>query len=286
MTPDTMRSDDDARRRPRIAVLGEFSSGKSTLVNVLLGHVTSPVRVTATQMPPIWYCEGDADPIVVGVDGSRTEIDPDEIASVPVAGTEYIRVPLPAEILRRFDLLDMPGSSDPNMSADIWNTLLPQADAVIWCTPATQAWRQTEAAIWDGVDPDVRARSILLVTRIDKVLSERDRERLMKRVRRETGGLFRDVLAVDLLSAKDEDYTAEASGMRAVRAALLEASAAAQGDAAGDAAPSENAGEAATVLRLEDHAPTGLRPKSSIIPRRITAGRRPRRTTGSGGSAL
>jgi GTPase Era involved in 16S rRNA processing len=41
-----------------VAILGEFSSGKSTLANVLLGRVSSPVRVTATQVPPIWYTHG------------------------------------------------------------------------------------------------------------------------------------------------------------------------------------------------------------------------------------
>jgi hypothetical protein len=96
----------------------------------------------------------------------------DEVASVPVEGTQFVRVFLEAPILERLDFIDMPGSSDPNMSPDIWNAILPQADAVIWCTPATQAWRQSEAAIWDEVDPDVQERSVLLVTRIDKVLSD------------------------------------------------------------------------------------------------------------------
>jgi GTPase SAR1 family protein len=289
MTPDMMNAQGPARKA-RIAILGEFSSGKSTLTNVLLGHVSSPVRVTATQVPPIWYCHGRGDPVVVSNGGAESPVDGVEISAVPIEGTEYVRVALPADILERVDLIDMPGSSDPNMSADIWQGVLPQADAVIWCTPATQAWRQSEAAIWDEVEDEVRARSLLLVTRIDKVLSERDRDRLMKRVRRETQGMFRDVLAADLLAAQEGR---EGSGMTAVRAALdaiLGASADISGAAQAEAATLSR-GEPATVLRLEDHAPAASRPTSTVMPRRVSAGgiattRRPRRTSSSGGSAL
>jgi GTPase SAR1 family protein len=209
--------------KPKIAVLGEFSSGKSTLSNVLLGRVSSPVRVTATQVPPIWYTHGDGNPIVVDSDGQETEISIDEVASVPVEGTQFVRVFIEAPILQRLDFIDMPGSSDPNMSPDIWNAILPQADAVIWCTPATQAWRQSEAAIWEEVDPDVQERSVLLVTRIDKVLSDTDRARLMKRIRRETTGTFRDIFAVDLMSATSDlegDAAAVGAGTQAVQAAI------------------------------------------------------------------
>jgi hypothetical protein len=193
----------------------------------------------------------------VDSDGQETEIALDEVASVPVEGTQFVRVFLEAPILERLDFIDMPGSSDPNMSPDIWNAVLPQADAVIWCTPATQAWRQSEAAIWDEVDPDVQERSVLLVTRIDKVLSDTDRARLMKRMRRETTGTFRDIFAVDLMSAT-RDLEARGRlrgpGRRPFRPLWRPCS-----DAFGqapEAVPAADPGaEAAKVLRLQDHAP-------------------------------
>lgn len=293
-----MTSDDPyagtADRKPKVAVLGEFSSGKSTLANVLLGRVSSPVRVTATQVPPIWYTHGEGDPVLVDSDGTETEINLAEVASVPVEGTQYVRVFLEAPILQRLDFIDMPGSSDPNMSPDIWNAILPQADAVIWCTPATQAWRQSEAAIWDEIDPEVQERSILLVTRIDKVLSDADRARLMKRMRRETTGTFRDIFAVDLLSATrdlEAGSTTMGAGSQAVHAAvetLLNGFASQQANVAETPDPGA---EAAKVLRLQDHVPGVSRAGATVIPRRIsvegaTTMRRPRRTTGTGGSAV
>ncbi len=287
--------------KPKVAILGEFSSGKSTLSNVLLERVTSPVRVTATQVPPIWYTYGIGDPNVVDRDGDETEISIEEVASVPVEGTQYIRVFVEAPILEQLDFIDMPGSSDPNMSPDIWNAILPQADAVIWCTPATQAWRQTEAAIWEEIDPDVQERSVLLVTRIDKVLSDKDRAKLMKRMRRETTGTFRDIFAVDLMSAsKDVEAGTKAStGSEAVEAAIEtllngltnEPGTDTESDAEAVADHGDPGAEAAKVLRLQDHTPGVTRAPTNVIPRRVSADglttmRRPRRTTGTGGSAV
>jgi len=60
-------------------------------------------------------------------------------------------------------------------------------------------------------------------------------------------------------------------------------------------APTDPSAEAAKILHLQDHAPSSAlgttRPATNVIPRRISAGgltamRRPRRTTGTGGSAV
>ncbi|NKX44434.1 dynamin family protein [Roseicyclus persicicus] len=214
-----------AAAKPRIALLGEFSAGKSTLANALLGQDSSPVRVTATQVPPIWYSAGSDDPVHVGIDGTETVIDHDEISRIPVLGTRAVRVFLEADLLDAVDLIDMPGSSDPNMSSDIWDALLPLADIVLWCTPASQAWRQSEAAIWEGVPEELQARSLLLLTRIDTVRNEVDRARLLARVRRETAGQFRAVLPVSPLLAMEAGDDADlqrASGLPRLMDVLAE----------------------------------------------------------------
>ena len=66
---------------------------------------------------------------------------------------------------------------------------------------ATQAWRQSEAAVWETITPDIRARSLLLLTRFDKLTNELDRERVLRRVRGETRGLFAGVYPISLLQA-------------------------------------------------------------------------------------
>ncbi|MBF9030852.1 hypothetical protein HKCCE3408_10655 [Rhodobacterales bacterium HKCCE3408] len=224
MSDDVIMDRPDDRKKPKIALLGEFSAGKSTLANALLDTQSSPVRVTATHVPPIWYALGDGAPLRIGTDGSTEELDSLDLTAVPMEGTAYIKVFLDTDILRLCDLIDMPGSSDPNMTSDIWDLLLPQADGAIWCTPATQAWRQTEAAIWEEVPERLYGTSVLLLTRIDKVRTQEDRARLVNRVRKETAGMFRGVFPVALLKALEAVDDADlwrACGMAAFSEAFL-----------------------------------------------------------------
>ncbi|WP_296422860.1 dynamin family protein [Yoonia sp.] len=188
-------------RKPRIALMGEFSAGKSTLSNLLLGARPLPEKVTATRLSPVWMSYGNGAPYRVDVDGTTEPVSLDRLEDIPVEQTRVIRLFLECDILDVCDLIDFPGISDPNMSSDVWERVLAEVDAVIWCTHATQAWRQSEAAVWDAMPDAVRENSILLITRFDKLTTDNDRRRVFKRVRRETEGLFGGTFPIALLQA-------------------------------------------------------------------------------------
>ncbi len=194
-----------SEKRPRVALMGEFSAGKSTLSNLLIGAQALPVNVTATQLPPVWIAKGLDAPYRVDLDGQEHPIDLADLEQVSVEGTSHIRIFHDAARLAEFDLIDMPGISDPNMAADVWQRVIHHADVVIWCSHATQAWRQSEAAVWSTMPPELYDRSLLLLTRMDKILSDRDRMRVIKRVQSETKGLFRKVLPVSLIKALEAE---------------------------------------------------------------------------------
>jgi len=223
--PNPLRKIPGHMRRPAIALMGEFSAGKSTLTNLLIGAPALPVQVTATQLPPVWITYGDGPPTREDLDGGSHPTDLADIQSIPLDETMCLRVHQKAEILTCCDLIDMPGISDPNMSPEVWQRVLPQADAVIWCTHATQAWRQSEAAVWDMVAGDLRSRSLLLVTRFDKVTKAEDKKRLVRRIRKETDGLFAGVYPVSLtgaLAAGDDRQVWENSGAEEFIQALID----------------------------------------------------------------
>ncbi len=202
-------------RKPRIGLMGEFSAGKSTLSNLLLGSRPLPEKVTATRLSPVWISYGTEAPYRVDIDGTEEPISLDRLEEVPVNETRVIRLFFESEILELCDLIDFPGISDPNMSSDVWERVLNEVDAVIWCTHATQAWRQSEAAVWEDIPEEIRQRSTLLVTRFDKLTSDNDKARVMARVRRETDGLFGGTFPISLihaLAAGDDEKEWQASG--------------------------------------------------------------------------
>ncbi len=188
-------------RKPRIALMGEFSAGKSTLSNLLMGARPLPEKVTATRLSPVWISLGTDAPYRVDVDGTTEPVSLDHLEDIPVEETRVIRLFMRSDILEVCDLIDFPGISDPNMSSEVWERMLTEIDAVIWCTHATQAWRQSEAAVWETMPDLIKQNSVLLITRYDKLTNEKDRQRVFKRVSRETRGQFGGTFPISLLQA-------------------------------------------------------------------------------------
>ena len=223
-SPSPFDTTNPPRRKPRVALMGEFSAGKSTLVNLLLGEDISPVKVTATQLPPVWYSHGMSSMLRVDNTGDEIEISPDALTTISHEQTQAVRVFLETDVLEYCELIDMPGTSDPNMPQRVWEKLLESIDAVVWCTPATQAWRQSEAALWNELPERLRANSLLLVTRMDKLGKTADRERVIARLNFETNDLFKEVVPISLteaLSGRDDPEVLESSGAGAFVESLI-----------------------------------------------------------------
>lgn len=273
--------------KPRIAIMGEFSAGKSTLCNLLLRARPLPEKVTATRLSPVWMTKGPGQHCRVTVEGQKELIALEDLNTIPVEETRYIQLFLEAEILEQCDFIDFPGISDPNMDAEVWERVLVEADAVIWLTHATQAWRQTEAAVWETVPEKVRQNSILLITRFDKLTTELDRRRVLARIEKEAGPEFDAVFPISLTEAIDgmEDYEQWASsgaedfmehmvdmiGDLAVRRAQAEAGEDAGTDSPETPEQAEAVAELRTVSTPGPKAPqVEVAPEPArIVPRRV-----------------
>jgi small GTP-binding protein len=139
-----------------VVVLGEFSRGKSTFVNALLGKPLIPMDVlpeTAT-IHAIVYGEKPA-VTVVRRDGTKEKGEADiaylkrfsaQNKALDTADIQYLRIAYPADFLKqRIMLVDTPGVSDmDDQRAEITYGFIPQADAVIFLLDATAPLKKTE----------------------------------------------------------------------------------------------------------------------------------------------
>lgn len=186
-----------ASAKPRLMVAGEFSSGKSTLINGLVGKEVLSTNVTATAAPPVWVVSEDVKPHCFDRQGIAHPLPAD------VNDTRFHLLSAQSEITKYMDVIDTPGTSDPNMGPELMEAMLQYADAIVWCTNATQAWRQSEQAVWDEIPERLRRRSTLLITHYDRITSVEERRRVVRRVLRETKDQFGDVQAASLTNPSE-----------------------------------------------------------------------------------
>lgn len=184
-------------QKPTLGLMGEFSAGKSTLLNLILNDDILQTRVTATNMPVIWLTYG-AKPKAESLsrDGILQEFDIDTLDAQGGQDHLVIRLSLPCSILERVDIIDTPGISDSRLQTGALEFLGPYLDSVIWCSAANQAWRQSEKATWTSFPEELRSKSMLALTRADTLRKKADLQKVIRRCEREAGELFSDVFPI------------------------------------------------------------------------------------------
>ena len=210
LLPITFRDDIQAikhrleSQRFRIAVIGEFSQGKSTLLNALLGEEIQPVRAIPCSGSVSVLRYGDRKRVICRyIDGREEEI--------PIeAYQEKTEIPLEAALENRSDellkndlleivfehpnlalcrngveIVDSPGLNDHPARSAITAQILKNIDAVIFLTSAAQALSQGERDIIKDLQRQIVGDNItpltnlfLIVNFIDLVRKDKDLQQL------------------------------------------------------------------------------------------------------------
>jgi hypothetical protein len=196
----------------RIAVIGEFNSGKSTLTNLLVRIESLPTAVISnTCIPTLLYHAPEPTIFAVYNDRRRERLR----ASSRTSSQDIFRleVGLPSERLRAVQILDLPGLADARFDGSIEDLASHSADIALWCTVSTQAWKESERVAWEEVPARLRRRGLLMATHCDLLRDAADLDKLLHRLRDEAGCSFRDVLpisTVEALAVAREDHAGAA----------------------------------------------------------------------------
>ncbi|WP_346745198.1 dynamin family protein [uncultured Campylobacter sp.] len=203
-----------------VATLGQFSSGKSTFLNALLGSEILPSGLTPVTSKPTFIRYGAAPGLsVLYENGRELYLGVEEIGRFVdqrVFGDDVSRlcVYAPSEILKLVNFVDTPGlNSLSKADTAVTHEVLKDVAGVIWLSLADNAARASEAAQIEEFLADGGKTAICLLNQKDK-LSKDELERLKNHAQATYGRFFERIIAV---SAK-QAVTAQANGDEALLA--------------------------------------------------------------------
>jgi Dynamin family len=189
------RAPREPQRPARIVVIGEFNSGKTSLINAFLGTSVLPTSfITRTACPTVIGYAAKPSLAAEIARRKRMRMVWERIGDPQEPDIRRLHVGVPLQRLKTLRVIDTPGLGLDDDHSDARTLRACRgADTVIWCTPAMQAWKASEERAWLTLPKRLRQRGILAVTFADAIASQ-DAHRLLARLHAEAGPHFREVV--------------------------------------------------------------------------------------------
>jgi GTPase Era involved in 16S rRNA processing len=183
-----------------VVIAGECNSGKTWLANTLLGEQVLPTSfVTRTELPTVVEYGTRRRLVVERDDRSRFTTSWEKLEDCACAGRRlYVRLPTPR--LKGLRVIDTPGLGDGDVAmAGRIGGICRNADLVLWCTSALQAWKASERDFWLSLPARVRDKGVLVLTFADLLRRDQDCGRVLARLQAEAGLHFRRIVMPEQL---------------------------------------------------------------------------------------
>lgn len=135
----------------RVMIAGEFSAGKSTFVNALVGSVVSPMGVLPTTARVHWLRQGGRVARIVERGGVTIECAIEDAPTIEARRSaegveiDHVEVCLPTHVLGHIEFIDTPGTNAGD-SSDTLDRAVELSDIALWVFDARQAGKESELA--------------------------------------------------------------------------------------------------------------------------------------------
>jgi hypothetical protein len=182
-------------RPPRVAIMGEVNSGKTSVADLLFGSGVLPASVVTNTHVPILLANSDSFSVVAISQMGRHPLTDDTFDRLPSGlQLQRVEISMPSERLAKFEILDTPGNYVPGDG-------MPDAQIFVWCTVATRAWTESERAYWSSLPRRFRHNALLVATHKDALATPSDVAKIERRLRTAAAGMFRDTVLVTAAGA-------------------------------------------------------------------------------------
>ncbi len=183
-------------KRPRVVVVGQPNSGKTSMINELLGAEVLPTGVLANTPVPVTLSYGEHAIFANTTEGWIRVQSAESLASLRGTELKEIEICVPNLLLQNFDLVDTPSGGDILQS-------VAGSDIVVWCTLAPRAWMETERQTWSLVPYRCRQNALLAATHADGIFDSDELVKVKLRLQNCTSGLFNGAYFVSSMSSGD-----------------------------------------------------------------------------------
>lgn len=184
-------------RPARLALLGLPGSGKSSILNLLVG---APVIPETLRLPTIIVQHGTtARMICTLTDGSTKILPGSNLADVLPLAPALVTVELDLAALKVISLLEVSAGPMEAEQKRAANWAAKRSDIVIWCTTS---YLPKEQAVWESLPDSVKDNSFMFLTKIDLLGSKQSAAAMHDRVELRAGEEFRQILSVSAKEAR------------------------------------------------------------------------------------
>lgn len=191
-----------------IAVIGQFSSGKSSFLNALLG-LNLPTGIVPVTAKPTKICYAPASMLgVIYNDGAMKMTDLQNLSTFvdqrkSLIDVKELIIYTPNKILQNISFIDTPGfNSRSDDDTKETQKILKNANGIIWISLIENAARKSELDELNLIPKELKNNSICLLSQRDK-LNENDAKHTLEHAKTTYDNFFKKIVAISSKEYQD-----------------------------------------------------------------------------------